>query len=99
MVSTEWRRRPWVWRLMVGGGVASVEFAAAGKVAERVDVGAVVGAERECVGGGTGAGGRHIVAVQFGQAVDRRRMVGMMRHPGVKRLGEVENPRGAEERE
>ena len=76
--------------------VAAEQAAAAGEMAERVDVRADVRAERDRVGGGAVADRADELAVLLYQAVQERRMRGMVRHADEVGLGEVIDLRAGE---
>jgi hypothetical protein len=75
---------------------AAEEAAATREVAQGVDVGADMRAERDRVGRGAVAGRADVFAVLLDEAVEERGMRRMVRHPDEIGLGEVIDLRGGE---
>jgi hypothetical protein len=85
--------------LRVRRRVAAVQLAAARKMAERVDMGAHMSAQRQAFGRRTGATARHVVAMFLVQSEQERRMIGMVRHAWVIGLRQVVDARRSDGRE
>ena len=73
----------------LGGDVSAVEQPTAGEVAEAIDVGAHMAAQRDGIGGRTVAGRRVHIAMLFGHRKQVRGMRRVVRHPHEIRLRQI----------